>query len=199
MLNFLLVLASRIRGAFFKRRLDADFDQELQSHIAMLADENVRRGMTPAEARRQAHLRLGGIPQIEESQRENRGLPQIETTLRDIRFALRTLRKTPGFTLVAILTLAIGIGSTTAIFSVVRAVLLRPLPYPQPSRLIEITETNPLKGWTHGVAAPANFADWQKLNSAFTGIAAYNGTDAKGASQFDMFLTGDGGDCPERR
>ena len=192
MLNSLLVLASRIRGLLFKRSLDADFDQELQSHIAMLTEEHVRRGMTPAEARRQAHLKLGGVSQIEEHQRDHRGLPQIETTLGDIRYALRTLRKSPGFTLVAVLTLAIGIGATTAMFSVVDAVLLRPLPYPQSGRLIEITETNPLKGWTHTVAAPANFADWQKLNSVFTGIAAYNGSDGRGASQFDMFLTGEG-------
>src|SRR5882762_5875616 len=118
----------------------------------MLTDEHVRRGLPPAEARRQAILRFGGPMQIKEQQHENRGLPFIETTLHDLRYGLRTLRRHPGFGAVVILTLAVGVGAVTSMFTVVRAVLLRPLPFAAPDRLIEITETNPLKGWTHTVA-----------------------------------------------
>ena len=111
----------------------------------------------------------------------------------DLRYAVRSLRRSPGFTLVAALTLALGIGSTTAIFSVAHAVLWRPLPYAEPGRLVELWETNPLKRWTDAPASPANFADWRKRNTVFTDLAAYvGGQDWKSAGGFDLFLTGRG-------
>lgn len=111
----------------------------------------------------------------------------------DIRYAIRSLVRAPRFTAVAAATLALGIGATTAIFSVAQAVLWRPLPYQQPGSLVELWETNPLKRWTDAPASPANFADWQKRNSVFTGIAAYNGGgDWKSVGGFDVFLTGSG-------
>ncbi|HEY2016950.1 MAG TPA: ABC transporter permease [Bryobacteraceae bacterium] len=111
----------------------------------------------------------------------------------DLRHAVRNLARAPGFTAIAAATLALGIGTTTAMFSVAHAVLWRPLPYAQPDRLVELWETNPLKHWTDAPVAPANYADWRKRNNVFTDIAAYNGgSDWKGGGGFDIFLTGSG-------
>jgi len=98
----------------------------------------------------------------------------MNTFLHDLRYGLRLLGRTPGFTAVAVLALALGIGANTAIFSVVNAVLLRPLPYQNPERLVELWETNPIKGWTDAPAAPANFYDWEQQNDAFEGMANYS-------------------------
>ncbi|MBI3401402.1 MAG: ABC transporter permease [Acidobacteria bacterium] len=182
-------LLSRVRGTFLSTRLDDDFDREVGEHLALLTADNIRRGMTPDDARRAALMRFGGPMQIKEQQHDDRGLHFIETTLQDVRYALRSIVKYRAFSIVAIATLAIGIGAATSMFTVVRAVLLRPLPFAEPDRLVEISETNPLKGWTHTVSAPANFADWRARNSVFTDIAGYNGVDDRGASLFQRVLT----------
>jgi hypothetical protein len=105
---------------------------------AMLTDENLRRGMAPDEASRQAHLALGNIAQLKEIQHDRQGLPQLETLFHDIRYALHTLRRSPGFTLVAVLTLALGIGVNTTLFTAFDAIVLKPLPVKAPGSVIRI-------------------------------------------------------------
>src|SRR5690348_14707220 len=122
----------RTVGMFRKRKRDAELEEELSAHLEMLVEQNVERGMTPEEARRAARIALGGREQIKEAVREQRGLPSLESFIADVRFGLRMLRKSPGFTCVAILTLALGIGANTAIFSLIDALLLRSLPVSNP-------------------------------------------------------------------
>jgi predicted permease len=134
-------------------RGDDDIAAELESHLAMHVDENMRHGMSEAEARRVALISLGGVEQVKESYRERRGLPSLESFWQDVRFALRMLRKNPGFTVVAVLTLALGIGANTAIFTVVYGTLIRSLPFPDPGRVVELGET--YKGQTGEMSVTA--------------------------------------------
>jgi hypothetical protein len=134
----LRVLLHRLLGLFRKQQLDHELDEEIKSHIEMQVEDNLRRGMSPEEARYAARRSFGGVDQIKEVYRDRSGVPVVETTLQDLRFAIRVLRRSPVYTSVVVLTLAIGIGANTAIFSLVDAVLIKMLPVRNPEQLVAI-------------------------------------------------------------
>jgi hypothetical protein len=132
----LRALLLRLGGLLAKEPRDRELAEEMESHLQLHIEDNLRAGLSPAEARREAIMKLGGIEQTKENYRERRGLPLLETTFQDCRYALRLLQKNPGFSLVAALTLALGIGGNTAVFSVMNSVLLQNLPLPHPEQLM---------------------------------------------------------------
>ena len=132
-------LLSRVVALVRRQRHDSDLEQELASHFAMLVEEHRRRGLSEAEARRAAHLTLGNATQLSELHRGVRGLPILEELLRDLRYALRGFRRQPGFTAIAVLTLAVGIGANAAVFSIGHGVLMQPLAYGDPDQLMSLT------------------------------------------------------------
>jgi predicted permease len=132
------ILFSRCAALFGKRERDNDLDEEMHAHIDLAVEENLKRGMSAEHARTAALKEFGGVTQMKESYRVQRGLPFLEVFTQDIRYALRQLRKSPGFTLTAVITLALGIGANTAIFTLVQGILLRSLPVADPSRLYRI-------------------------------------------------------------
>jgi putative ABC transport system permease protein len=166
-------LLFRLRAIFRARSMDAGLDEELQFHLDRQLEKYVQAGLSPEEARRRVRLDFGGATQITEECRQARGTHALETLLQDLRYGLRTLRKNRGFTCVALLTLALGIGANTAIFSLVDGALLRPLPYADPDRLIVLNEIHPRAG-TIGVSYP-NFLDWRAQNRVFSGMALMEG------------------------
>ncbi|HSC27378.1 MAG TPA: permease prefix domain 1-containing protein, partial [Vicinamibacterales bacterium] len=160
--------------AFFRRnRLDREFDEELAVHLDMSADEHVRRGLNPVEARRAAARKLGGLDATRELHRETRGLPGLDSLLHDVRYSLRMLARAPGFSAVAVLVVGLSIGATTAVFSVVNALLLRPLPFQEPDRLVWIANTGTDSGLSGVTLRASNLRDWRRLNQSFTDLAGY--------------------------
>src|SRR5271170_571251 len=143
MLNSMRTLLSRCAAFFGARRLDADLDEELRAHIDLAIAENLKRGLTREEARRAAMREFGGVTQVAETYRVQRGIPFLEQLNRDVLFGIRQLRKSPGFALTAILTLALGLGANTAVFSLINALLLRPLPVPHAEDLSVLNYSNP--------------------------------------------------------
>ncbi len=155
---------------FRRRQMQDDLTEEIRLHLAQKTEDLVEAGMARDEAEAQARREFGDVTQVEEFGREMWGWPRLEELLFDIRFGLRMLRKNSGFTAVVLLTLAIGIGANTAIFSVVNAVLLRPLPFPNSDRLMFLAESN--RDIPEMYVAMPNFRDWQSMSAGFESMAA---------------------------
>ena len=174
MLGALRERCARIRAFFRTSDLDRDFEEELQSHVAMLTEDNLRRGLTPEEARRAALIRVGGAASLHERHREARGLPAFDSLLNDLRFALRLLIKDRWFTAAVVVALALGVGVNTTVFTVISGWNLRDLPVDDPGRLMHLG-TRDAHGRPRGVSY-LDFLDWRDGLRAFTGLAAYADT-----------------------
>jgi predicted permease len=154
---------------FSRRSLDHDLDDEVRAHIHLAIEEKMQSGLSCEQAHLAAVREFGGVTQIKENYRIDRGIGWLETLSRDLRFAVRTLWKSPGFTAVVVLTLSVGIGGNTAIFSIVNGVLLNPLPFPQPAQLVSLHESKP--NFQEGSISYPNFLDWRSDNKTFASMA----------------------------
>ncbi|MFZ0516769.1 MAG: ABC transporter permease [Acidobacteriaceae bacterium] len=168
-MDWIRVLLSRCAALFLRKKLDADLDDELSAHIELAIADNQRNGMSAEQARIAALRAFGGVTQIRETYRVHRGLPWFEEIFRDIRFAVRQLRRSPGFALTAILTLALGIGAVTSVFSIVNAVLLKPFAFHDAGRLVVMRETVSKAG-TDRTATPDNYRHFLRLKNSATTI-----------------------------
>jgi predicted permease len=167
------VLLSQIASVFRRKELDERLDDELDAHIDFAIAENVRQGMSPAEARTAALRKFGGMTQTREKYRVQRGLPWVEQMVRDVRYGIRTLGRTPGFTMIAIVVMALGIGANVAIFSIVRTVLLNPLPYRDPQQLVALYSHNSdaAKGHQFAPIDAGSFFEWKQAAQGMAEMA----------------------------
>jgi predicted permease len=180
------IVRMRLRSLARRNRVEEDLDKELRFHLEQQVEENLAAGMPPAEARRAALCKLGGVAQIQEECRDMRRTDSIETFWRDLRYALRMLGKSPGFTVVIVLTLALSIGANSAIFSVIDGVLLRPLPYPEANRVVRVFFHN--ANYPKFPLNPFDFRDFRARNRSFESLAGF--------TRADLQLSGNG--QPER-
>src|SRR5258708_6844216 len=173
MLAAIRAILSRIPGLFRHRHFERDSNEEFQAHLALLAERFERQGMSTEDAHYAAQRQFGGITRMSEDLRDRRSLPHIEALFRDVRYAFRQLRKAPAFTIAAVATLALGIGANTAVFAVVDAVLLPPLPYPEPDRVVSFP-TRDMRGTPHpSPLSYPNFFDFRKQNEVFEHLVCY--------------------------
>jgi predicted permease len=170
-MDFFRAFLSRFAALFHRRKLDADLDEELHAHIDLAIADNIKRGLSPANARTEALRAFGGITQTRESYRVQRGIPLFEHLGRDLRYGVRQLRKSPGFAFTAVATLALGIGANSAVFSVVNALLLRPLPFPNSDRIVRIYSV------AHNLPigpSPLDSRDFARQNHTFEKLAVFD-------------------------
>jgi putative ABC transport system permease protein len=173
MMYFVREALNRLRSFFRKEPLDRELDTEIASHIEMAIEENVRRGLSPEDARRHALVQFGGVQQARERHRESRGLPWLDVLMQDLRFTFRTLRRDRGFAIAAVLILALGIGANVAVFSVVNTILLRPLPFSSAQQLVRIVEKNPKAGESSKTYTADATEDFQQQNRSFQSVSGY--------------------------
>lgn len=189
-MSLLSDIGYRLRALVRRHEMDAELTAELDHHLATQAAVYERAGMSADEARRRARIDLGGFDAVSEATREARGISAWETTMQDLRYATRSLFRAPSFTIAAVVALGLGIGSATAVFSMLEGVILRPLPYEDPRRLVTLWETNLEKGLDHEPMSPVNFVDYRALRRTFSDMAGWWRTE--------FVLDGDGGREPVR-
>lgn len=191
MLTTLRALAARIRAVFRRDADDRDFNEELESHVTMHADAKMRGGMSAERAHRQARLELGGVTQLQEAHRDVRGLPVVETLLRDLSYAVRTLRRDAALTMFAILIIGVGVGASTMVFGVVNALWLRPLPFDDPGRLVWVAN-GPSENLSRQAVQVGHVVDLREQSRSLTSLEGFSPFYGVG----DIRLTGTGE--PER-
>jgi len=179
-------VTNALRVIFHRRAVERDLDEELRFHLDMQAQEHVRRGLPPEDARAAAQRSFGGYERVKEQCRDARGARFTEMLAQDIRFAFRTLKSSPGFALVAVLTLGLGIGANTAIFSVINGVLLRPLPYGNADRLVLIRQAAPGSGRPNVNVSIKEYFDYrEQAHADFDALVEYH------QMNFDLLRRGD--------
>src|SRR5262245_60480967 len=161
----LRIFFHRLLGLFLRRKLERELEEEIRAHLEMQIEDNLRQGMSPEEARYQAMRKFGGVEQVKESYRDRRSLAVVDSALRDLRYALRMLSRNPGFTAVAVLTLSLGIGANTAIYSMLEGVVLAPLPYSDAERLVAALQPRPDN--PRGSVSGPDFQDWRRNARSF--------------------------------
>ena len=198
----LRIFFHRLLGLFLKRKLERELEEEIRSHLEMQIEDNLRQGMSLEDSRRAARLKFGGVEQVKEAYRDKSRLGWIESLWQDLRYGARALLRRPFFTLAIILTLALGIGANTAIFSVFNGIVLKPLPYKDPNRLVNVRRSDkrgiryqPGTESSFGNISPGGFHDWRERSQSFESISAhrYNSTilsDANSTTQRTMYVGG---------
>jgi putative ABC transport system permease protein len=187
-MSWATVVTARLRGLFAHKRLERELDEEVRFHLEMQIDDNVKAGMNAAEARYAALRSFGGLEPMKETYRERRTFALVEATAQDLRYALRTLRKSPGFTMTAVTVLALAIGASTAMFSVLNAVLLRPLPYESSEQLAMLWTEDPTQNIREGRSSLWDVEQWRTQSQSFADMATFDSvgrtlTAADGAEQ----------------
>src|SRR5262245_8530507 len=171
-MTWLRIFIHRLCGMFLKRKMERDLEDEIRAHLDMQIEDNLRQGMSPEEARYEALRKFGGVEQVKERYRDRLSLSVVDSTLQDLRYALRTLRRNPGFAAVAVLTLGLGIGANTAIYSLIDAVLLKQLPVKNPEQLVLIRHAD-----SRATVTPFGYHTYKQFrdqNQVFSGVLAYH-------------------------
>jgi putative ABC transport system permease protein len=179
-------IAAAVRGLMHRSKVEGELEEEMSEHVEMQAQENLRGGMSREEARSVALREFGSRESIRQECREQRSGRWLEDVAQDARFGIRQLCRNPGFTTVAVLTLALGIGANTAVFSVIHGVLLKPLPYPAQERLVTLWERNPLRGVEQDRVSGPDYLDWQAQSTTLADMAVSPGWD--GVESFNLVL-----------